>query len=417
MHMAACWAVLIAALSMPLALIAVPNAPAESLRSRLYAVGESGNYYWAWTYPWLTHDGWSGDMRNVVETNGVFAPMHLSDVKLRCAYQNYAGGRRAVINYADLATVVGTWHPERYYLVNRAGLTAAVKKQWAEFGGVMVFNWHMDHPYCTNGYDKASYRFKSDGENRNVVRQILNGGGGPCGTGSITGKTERKPFANPREWFLASLKDVADFLRGFVDENTGLAIPVILRYPHEMDGTWFWWGRGWCPAEEFRRLCRMEADYLRKACPGQILFAYTPDKTWQDFGSEGDANNTFLAYYPGDAYVDILGLDDYSIGHGDDATAERGLAETVRKLRLMSEFARHRGQVVCISEAGGGWKRSDFWTYLHRAATGEGVSCAFVNTWWGRCGTVPESPDEAANQKSFTARKEVLMEGLGTGFR
>ena len=64
-----------------------------------------------------------------------------------------------------------------------------------------------------------------------------------------------------------STKDVADFFNGLVDEKTGKKIPVILRYPHEMDGNWFWWGRGWSTAEEFRRFCRMEADYLREKCP------------------------------------------------------------------------------------------------------------------------------------------------------
>ncbi len=391
--------------------------PVSQLKAKLLAVGASPNYYWAWTYPWLNHGGWQGDMRNVVEKEGAFFPKALDEVKLECAYQKYTNGRRAVINYADLASLVGTWHSERYYKVNRAGMSAVVKKQWAEFGGVMVFGWHMDHPYCTNGFRSASYRFKSKGSNRNVIGQILAGTGDPCGTGCITGKAKRKPFANPREWFMASLKDVADFFDGLVDERTGGKIPVILRYPHEMDGNWFWWGRTWCSADEFRRFCRMEADYLRARCPGQILFAYTPDKTWNDFGTEGGLNNTFLARYPGDNYVDIIGIDDYSIGHGDDGKAEASLAETVRKLCLMSNFAKPRGQAVCISEAGGKKKRRDFWTFLYRAATADGVNCAFVNTWAGDWGTMPETPEEAEDLKAFAVRPEVLMEGGTCGMR
>ena len=212
---------------------------------------------------------------------------------------------------------------------------------------------------------------------------------------------------------MSSLEDVADFFNGLVDEKTGKKIPVILRYPHEMDGNWFWWGRTWCTAEEYRKLCMATAGYLRKKCQGQILFAYTPDKTWKDFGFEGDTNNTFLAYYPGDKYVDIIGIDDYGIGHGgDDAKAEAVLAATIRRLRLMTDFAKPRGQVVCISESGGKNKRKDFWTYLHRAATAEGVNCAFVNTWSGTWGTTPETPEEAENQKAFASNPAVLMEGV-----
>jgi len=384
---------------------------------QLRETAASTNYYWAWTYPWLNHGDARGDGAHADRKDGRVFPKPVGSVKLATGYQRFAGGRRAVLNYADLASLVGTWHSDDYYRINRVSLTAAIRQQWHEFGGVQVFNWHMDHPYCTNGFRSASYRYKSEGENRNVIRQILDGTGGPCGTDTMHGRGNRRAFANPREWFMASLKDVADFFNGLVDEQ-GRKIPVILRYPHECDGSWFWWGRGWCSTDEFRRFCRMEADYLRQACgPDQILFAYTPDRTWRDFGKEGDSDNTFLAYYPGDAYVDLIGLDDYSIGNGSDEAVEKNLTETVRKLRLMSDFAAMRGKVACISEAGGRHKRDDFWVYLHRAATAPGVRVAFVDTWAGCYGTLPDTPASEADEKAFAVRPQVLMEAPDTGFR
>lgn len=394
-----------------------PGTDAGRVMAKLRSVSESNSCYWSWTHawvnPWLLH----GDVSHAVEKDGGFAPKPTGDVVLKSEYQKYADGRRAVISYSELAAVAGTWYPPRHYAANRASLTAAIKKQWHDFGGLMVFSWHMDHPYCTNGFSQWSFRFKSDGANRNVIRQILDGTGEPCGTGCIDGKRYRKPFANPREWFLSALSDVADFLNGLSDDETGDKIPVIVRYPHEMDGAWFWWGRGWCTTDEFRRFCRMEADYLREKCPGQILFAYTPDRTWKDFGKEGDAGNTFLAYYPGDRYVDIIGIDDYSIGHGDDKKAADSLAETVRKLRLMTTFADERGQVVALTETGGTKKRDDFWEYLHRAVTADGVKCAFVDTWCGCNGTIPDTPASERDELAFSRRPEVLMEGSGSGFR
>ena len=392
--------------------------PAQKVFERLREVAASPNYYWAWTGTWLRDWDPAGDPRLVVDMGGSFAPKPTKDVILSCSYQNYSNGRRAVINYADLCSITGTWHDDRYYRINRAGLTAAVKRQWQEFGGIMVFSWHMDHPYCRYGYKKDSYRFKSDGGNRNVIRQILDGDGIPCGTDTISGANKRKPCANPREWFLKSLRDVADFFNGLVDEKTGNKIPVIVRYPHECDGDWFWWGRTWCSADEFRQFCRMEADFLQKACgDGQILFAYTPDRTWKEFGKEGDSGNTFLAYYAGDAYTDIVGLDDYSIGNGDDAAVELRFNETVRKLRLMSDFAAARGKVAVLSESGGKDRRDDFWRYLHRVATADGVSVAFVNTWSWIYGTTPLNDLSEKEERAFAARPQVLMEGAGVGFR
>ena len=395
------------------------GADAERVMSKLRAVADSPRYYWSWTHAWVEKI-WDkdGDARFAVETDGKFAPIPTAEVSLESRYQKYADGRRCVISYSDLAAVAGTWYSPRHYAANRASLSAAIKRQWRELGGVMVFTWHMDHPYCTNGIPGGwSFRFKSGGKNRNVVGQILDGTGEECGTGCIDGRSYGRSFANPRAWFLAALDDVADFFNGLVDDDTGARIPVIVRYPHEMDGAWFWWGHGWCSTDEFRRLCRMEADYLRRKCPGQIIFAYTPDRTWTEFGKEGDVGNTFLAYYPGDKYVDIIGIDDYSIGKGDDGKAESSLSETVRKLRLMSVFAGERGQVVAITETGGPKKRDDFWEYLHRAMTADGVKCAFVDTWCGCNGTIPDTPASERDEIAFSRRKEVLMEGSGSGFR
>ncbi|MBQ7190775.1 MAG: hypothetical protein IJR99_15300 [Kiritimatiellae bacterium] len=395
------------------------GSPAARILDKLKAVADSPGYYWAWTHPWM--DPWvkTGDPRHALVTEEGISPKPTADVKLECGYAKFADGRRTVIGYSDLAGIAGTWNSPRYYTINRASLTAAIKRHWREFGGITVFSWHLDQPYCTNGFRQASYRFKSSGENRNVVRQILDGTGAPCGTGCLDKRILRKPFATPRDWYLAMLRDAASFFNGLVDEETGEKIPVILRHPHEMDGGWFWWGRGWCTPEEFRRFCRMTADYLRKECgDGQILFAYTPDRTWKEFGTEGEQEkNTFLSYYPGDGYVDLVGFDDYSIGHGDDNVAETALTETVRKLRLVSAFAKERGKVAALTETGGRNKRDDFWVYLHRIMTADGVHCAFVDTWGGCYGTLPDTPASEKDEIAFARRPEVLMEGKTTGLR
>lgn len=399
---------------------AAPGTPADRALAKLKAVGDSPNYYWAWTYAWSNLYDPAGDWRFArAEANGRFSPMPTGDVRLASGYQKYSGGRRPVIDYSDLAGVAGTWHTTTYYMANRASLTAVIRRQWREFGGLMVFSWHMDHPACTNGFPARAYRFKTEGADRNVIGQILSGAGGPCGTGLMNGAPFRRPFPNPRAWYMAALKDVADFFNGLVDEETGEKIPVVMRYPHEMDGSWFWWGRDRCSPGEFRAFCRMTADYLRSACgDGQILFAYTPDRTWKDLGAEGDAANTFLSRYPGDDYVDVVGFDDYSIGHGDDREVEVRLSETVRKLRIVSDFAVAHGKAAALTETGGLKKRDDFWVCIHRAATAPGVRCAFVDTWGRAYGMIPETAAGERDQLAFAARPEVLMaDSPGAGFR
>ena len=283
---------LLAVAVLPAVAAPAPGSNAERVLARLKEVADSPNYYWAWTHPWMNAWERKGDARFAVKTEKGFEPLPTDKVKLACGYSKYADGRLVAIGYSDLAAVAGTWHSQQYYAANRATLTAAIKRHWREYGGITVFSWHMDQPYCTNGFRQASYRFKSAGADRNVIRQILDGTGGPCGTDSIEGRNYRPPFPNPRAWYMAALKDIADFFNGLVDEETGEKIPVIMRYGHEMDGAWFWWGRTWCEPAEFRAFSRLTADYLRAACgEGQILFAYTVDRTWHDFGKEGDTRD------------------------------------------------------------------------------------------------------------------------------
>ena len=83
----------------------------------------------------------------------------------------------------------------------------------------------------------------------------------------------------------------------------------------------------------------------------------------------------------------------------------------------MSTFAKERGKVAALTETGGKNKRDDFWVYLHRVMTADGVTCAFVDTWGGCYGTIPDTPASEQDELAFSRRPEVLMEGNGTGFR
>jgi hypothetical protein len=64
---------------------------------------------------------------------------------------------------------------------------------------------------------------------------------------------------------------------------------------------------------------------------------------------------------------------------------------------------------VAISKSGGKNRRDDFWTFLHRTATADGVKCAFANTWCGKYGTTPNTAKEASNQMEFISNPCVLL--------
>lgn len=78
-------------------------------------------------------------------------------------------------------------------------------------------------------------------------------------------------------------------------------IPIIFRPYHEMNGNWFWWGhrKG---DDGFKALWNQLYDYYTNHHQlNNILWAWTPDKPWEDVAD----------YYPNSNTVDILGCDIY----------------------------------------------------------------------------------------------------------
>ena len=77
-------------------------------------------------------------------------------------------------------------------------------------------------------------------------------------------------------------------------------VVVIWRPFHEMNGGWFWWGAK--EPETFIRVWRHMFDYFTKTKGlNNLLWVYSPN--------HGEKT---AAYYAGDQYVDIVGLDAYT---------------------------------------------------------------------------------------------------------
>ena len=83
-------------------------------------------------------------------------------------------------------------------------------------------------------------------------------------------------------------------------------VPVLWRPLHEANGRWFWWGAG--GPEPFKKLWRMMfVNFTVKHHLNNLIWVFSP-------GAETD----LAAWYPGDAFVDIIGQDHYPMdgNHG-----------------------------------------------------------------------------------------------------
>nr|WP_319397530.1 glycosyl hydrolase [uncultured Carboxylicivirga sp.] len=190
--------------------------------------------------------------------------------------------------------------------MRRLALTAYQK------GGINSFSWH---PYSVvNGENSWN-------TDTTVVKYIIPGG-------------------DKHEAFVHQLDKIADFLNSIKTEN-GEKIPFIFRPWHEMDGGWFWWGSKSCTPDEFKQLFQFTIDYLRnEKGVDQMVVAYSPDCSFTSL-------NQYLTWYPGDEYIDVVGVDNYyDLRVGGDVQA------AINKLHIVIDYANQNGKISALTESG-----------------------------------------------------------------
>ena len=138
------------------------------------------------------------------------------------------------------------------------------------------------------------------------------------------------------------LDEIAEFLAKCVDIN-GERIPMIFRPFHECNGSWFWWGKDHLSDEKYIELYRYTVDYLtNKKKIRNLLFSYSPNGF---FTTQDD----FLCRYPGDDYVDILGMDIY---HDKPQKGDGFMEKLISSLEILSACAQDHGKIYALTEIG-----------------------------------------------------------------
>ena len=115
----------------------------------------------------------------------------------------------------------------------------------------------------------------------------------------------------------ATSPSIAGLLRGeydwyideWIDGIKEFADPIFIRLSHEMDGDWYPYSEGYPgathTAEDFVEYWKYVVDRFRAADVDNVAWVWSPDGTRQGV-------RDWVDYYPGDEYVDWLGLSVYS---------------------------------------------------------------------------------------------------------
>lgn len=248
-------------------------------------------------------------------------------------------------------------------------------KRVYEMGGVNTISWHARNPITENN---------SWNTDKIDVASLL-------------------PRGENHHLLNAKLDLIATFISKLTS-NDGKLIPIIFRPWHEMYGDWFWWGARTCSKDDYKKLFRYTVRYLREEKKlNNLLIAFSPDAG--TFSLE-----KYLSRYPGDNYVDILGLDNYG-----DFTINR-LDKIVQKISIVVDLACEKGKIAAFTETGcdklsiPNWYTTNLLQVLK--ANEKTRSIAYVMVWRNRDEDhfyVPSQNHEQANDFRLFVNDELVF--------
>lgn len=160
------------------------------------------------------------------------------------------------------------------------------------------------------------------------------------------------PGSDVRKKYTGWLDNLADFANNLKDSK-GELIPVILRIYHEHTQSWSWWGSKCTTASEFVEFWQFTVKYLRDT-KGVHNFLYAVSPQMDSWYSTDEASNRIVFRWPGDDYVDFMGIDCY---HGQNPAALN------LYLDALTKWAENKKKPCGVTEDGQeGFTASNFWT-------------------------------------------------------
>ncbi|WP_309126111.1 glycosyl hydrolase [Kocuria sp.] len=204
-------------------------------------------------------------------------------------------------------------------------------------------------------------------------------------------------------------EETAQELAADLAEINDSGVPVIVRFAHEMNGSWYAWGQ---QPVAYVKTYRRVAEAVHERAPGSAMMwapnygggypfaggAHEAEPGTEDFAildtdHDGEltmADDSYAPYYPGDEYVDWVGMSLYHWGDahpwGENEVPEEGkfLAQLTGTYDgaggddtavpdFYAEYGRDRGKPVSIPETGA----------LYASAVAEGAGeLEIKQAWW-----------------------------------
>lgn len=197
---------------------------------------------------------------------------------------------------------------------------------WTDAGGLVQLMWHFNVPLSESTVVKT------------------NGSGVTCTPSQTTFRASNALIDGTWEnkWFYGQMDKVIDVILKLQNKH----IAALWRPFHEAAGnatlksgaswgtSWFWWG--YDGADTYKALWKAMFTYFQQKGVHNLIWVWTT----QNNNGNASVYNNDADWYPGDAYVDIIGRDLYGSTAAQNATEYSEIA------------ARYQNKMVTLSECG-----------------------------------------------------------------
>ncbi len=195
----------------------------------------------------------------------------------------------------------------------------AVVQEWWNNNGLVTGMWHWEVPLYEGSSD---YNSNPDKTNFDITKAVT-------------------PGTYEYGVVMADMNKVADYLLLLKQAN----IPVLWRPLHEAAGGWFWWGAK--DAESCKTLWRMMFDLFKEKGLNNLIWVWT----YEPVGGND--------WYPGDAYVDAVGRDNYKTYTESIFVDEYELMKRLYPTKLIA-----LSECGSVSDIGAQWNAGALWSWF-----------------------------------------------------
>lgn len=129
------------------------------------------------------------------------------------------------------------------------------------------------------------------------------------------------------------------YITSFADAVKAVKAPIVLRFAHEMNGSWYPWSEGYNgnTTGQYAQAWRHVWTLFQQAGATNVIWDWAPNVL------RGASNTDLAELYPGDAYVDWVGMTAYD---DRETTASALFSPTLDKIRAFTQ------RPLLISETG-----------------------------------------------------------------